>query len=326
MRVTTRVIQGEKEIGEPLYFEDWAASYGSPYLIDEETVVAGAELVEEGDGFIRDAAPGPERRTAFIDGVRRGEGILYRPTSNGALASGLVGAHGCGAALWTPGEGVVFGPMHTRRMVIIGCGLHVVLPAVDGYRWESVSLDSSEPDRPLQELQRRMREAEGRLAESLAGDGWLAVLDGPLNFIRSRGLPVIGYVKTHHRALLALELHARVGELGPAQRTALFSLGEDRYSCYLRIAEPQRLSGPWYGVVRIEIPQSFGLEQAGHSADEAARVLPRFAGVAHRDPRAPQNLQPIGMLEERLRHRLGMSGLASRAVRQAVAHVLADAA
>src|SRR4029077_6815898 len=29
--------------------------------------------------------------------------------------------------------------------------------------------------------------------------GYLTIVDGPLNFVRSRDLPVVGYVKTHHR-------------------------------------------------------------------------------------------------------------------------------
>jgi len=53
--------------------------------------------------------------------------------------------------------------------------------------------------------------------------------------------------------------------------------------------------------------------------DQAAAILPRYAGVAHRDPRAPQNLQPVGALEAHLRHLLGDPGLAYRAVREAVA-------
>ena len=40
--------------------------------------------------------------------------------------------------------------------------------------------------------------------------------------------------------------------------------------------------------------------------------------MAHRDPRAPQNLQPVGALESRLRHLLGDPGLAYRAVRESV--------
>lgn len=54
-------------------------------------------------------------------------------------------------------------------------------------------------------------------------------------------------------------------------------------------------------------------------ATSLSAELPRFAGVAHRDPRAPQNLQPVGALETHLRHLLGHPGLAMRAVREAVA-------
>lgn len=309
----------QRTMRESLYFEDWGATYGSPYLIDDEHADGTAELAEPGEHLALAPAPGDDRPTAFIDGVRHGEGVLYRRSAQGVLVRGLAGAHACGAALWKPGEGVAFGPLHSRRMVIFGGGLRAELEPVDGHVWESVSIQSTESDRPLHELQTRMREAEGRLAESLAADGWLAVVDGPLNFVRSRDLPVIGYVKTHHRALLPADLHVHVADLSAGQRTPLFTLGQDRYSCYLRVASPHEHASPWYGIVRIEIPQSFGLQQARESADEAARMLPRFAGIPHRDPRAPQNLQPTGMLERQLRRRLGPPRLAARAVRRAVA-------
>jgi hypothetical protein len=125
-------------------------------------------------------------------------------------------------------------------------------------------------------------------------------------------------VKTHHRALLPAELHARVPALGAGERTSLFAVGADRYSCYLRLAAPGgRTSGPWSGIVRLEVPQSAGLERAREVVHRMAGLLPRFAGVAHRDPRAPQNLQPVGALERHLRHLLGDPGLAARAVREA---------
>jgi hypothetical protein len=36
-----------------------------------------------------------------------------------------------------------------------------------------------------------------------------------------------------------------------------------------------------------------------------AQHLPGLASTADRDPRAPQNLVPVGALEQQLRHRLG---------------------
>ena len=302
-----------------LYFEDWDASYGSPYLISPDQADGDAQFAEVTDGIRVAPAPCEPRSAAFVDGVRRGEGLLYRQADAGVLVRGTVGAHACGAVLCARGLAAVFGPIETRRLVIFGGGVPVALPEVDGYRWDAVAVASLEPDAPLQDLQTRMRMAEGQLAERLAGEGWLAVLDGPLNFVRSRDRTVVGLVKTHHRALLAPADHARVPELACGERTPVFPLGADRYSCYVRLAAPGPRSSPWFGIVRIEVPQSFGLDAARATADEVACVLPRYAGIPHRDPRAPQNLQPVGALEKQLRHRLGPSRLAARAARHAVA-------
>ena len=52
------------------------------------------------------------------------------------------------------------------------------------------------------------------------------VLDGPLHGIRHRlGLPVIGYVKTHHRRMLARDHWVRVPELTAGERSGLFAAG-----------------------------------------------------------------------------------------------------
>ena len=54
-------------------------------------------------------------------------------------------------------------------------------------------------------------------------------------------------------------------------------------------------------------------------ADLTARLLPPLASTPHKDPRAPQNLVPIGGLERELRHRLGDQQLLYRALRAAAA-------
>jgi hypothetical protein len=318
----TRV--GPETAGGPpaIFVEDWAATYGSPYLVQaDEPLSADVELVEDGDRLV--VHPGAisnlDVGIAFVDGVRRGEASLYQHDSaTGAVAYGVAGAHACGAVIGN-GNALQFGTIRLRRLVIWGAGLTGSLPAVPGgWTWTSASIAGSAPDAPLKELQTRMREDEGRLAEDLSDQGYLVVIDGPLNFVRSRDLPVVGYVKTHHRALLSEEHHKRIPELQAAQRTSLFRLGNDRYSCYLRLTTRTATSSPWFGIVRLEVPQSPGLTAAVDVVDRVAGMVPRFAGVAHRDPRAPQNLQPIGALETHLRHLLGHAGLATRAVREAV--------
>lgn len=308
--------------------EEWASSYGSPYLIVPDDDSVAAVLVEDGDvlrAHTPDETAALTRPLAFIDGVRRGDASLYQQDNNtGVLARGLAGSHGCGVVVIESGQRPSFAREQVTRMVIWGSGMNGTLPPQPGgWSWQSSCVDSDEPEAPLQELQQRMRRAEGRLAEALCEDGYLTIVDGPLSYVRSKDLPVVGYVKTHSRALLALEHHVRVPELAAGQRTSLFTLGADRYSAYLRLAPVTTSYGPWTGIVRIEIPQSSGLKAAVAVADAVAAVVPRFAGIAHRDPRAPQNLQPVGALEKQLRHLLGDGGLAKRAVREAVAALTA---
>jgi len=307
-----------------VFVEDWGASYGSPYLVmPDDSGTQTAVLVEDGGELRRH--PGQPYRpadgpVAFVDGVRRGEASLWLQDGGaGSGARGVAGGHACGAVIADGIDRPSYGETRVRRLAIWGSGLTGRLPDVaGGWSWTSCSVADSHPDAPLKDLQSRMRQEEGRLAESLCAEGYLTIVDGPLNFVRSRDLPVVGYVKTHYRALLDPEHHRRIPELVAGERTSLFRLGDDRYSTYVRLAPIGTMASPWTGIVRLEVPQSAGLNDARVVVDRVAGALPRFAGVAHRDPRAPQNLQPIGALENHLRHLLGHAGLASRAVREAV--------
>lgn len=306
-----------------VFVEDWGATYGSAYLVTQDDAgSASAELVEDGpDLLVHDGVPPAlgDGAIAFVDGVRRGEASLWQEDATGRSGRGVAGGHACGAAVAGSGS-AAFGESRVQRMVIWGAGMTGSLPSVrGGWSWAVASVADAHPDAPLKELQIRMRQEEGRLAEDLCAAGYLTVVDGPLNFVRSRDLPVVGFVKTHHRAILDPEHHKLIPRLGPGQRSSLFRLGRDRYSAYLRLAPVAATSSPWSGIIRIEVPQSAGLAAAISTADRIAGIIPRYAGVAHRDPRAPQNLQPVGALERYLRHRLGSAALATRAVREAVA-------
>ncbi len=308
----------------PIFLEDWSARYGSPYLVVEEPEDGRvASLVEDGDELLFHGG-GSEQTldvpVAFVDGVRRAEATLYLTDDAGAMARGITGSHGIGAVLCEPGERPRFEHCSIQRLVVWGSGLIASIPPVaGGWSWHAVSTPRDHPDAPLQELQYRMRETEGRLAEELCVEGYIAVVDGPLNFVRSRDVPVVGFVKTQHEPQLPRDHHRRVSELGAGQRTSLFTKRPDVYSCYLRLTDRGQYASPWAGIVRLEVPASTGLRAACEAAKRAAATLPRYAGIAHVDPRAPQNLQPVGSLERHLRHLLGDHGLAMRAVREAVA-------
>jgi hypothetical protein len=305
-----------------IFVESWNPEYGSPYNVDsEDAAPGGVELVEDGDELIfHYTGESPvQEAIAFVDGVRRGDAWLSQEDpETGDAVRGIAGTYCVGSAV-ADGSRCILEPAVAQRLVVWGSGMTGQLPAVaGGWSWRSISTADSSPDAPLRALQNQMREEEGRVAEALAARGMLTVIDGPLTYVRRYELPVVGYIKTHHRSLLAPPEHRRVGQLSVNERTSLFRLGSDRYSCYLRIGTPSPDAGPWSGIVRLEVPQAVGLEEASEIANRMCATLPRFAGVAHADPRAPQNLQPVGGLESHLRHLMGDARLAIRAVRESV--------
>jgi uncharacterized protein len=308
-----------------VFLEGWTPAYGSAYAVDEDLDDDPAEVSLEEDGHDMvfhtcQVAELAGLQVAFVDGVRRKEEGLYRRAEDGRIFHALVGAFGVGSVVADASGSLRFGSHVVRRMAI-WCGGEVVdLPAArGGYSWESVAIPGVDPVLALRELQNRMRREEGLLAGLLGEAGYTVVVDGPLSHVENRDIPVIGYVKVQHRMHLPLELHLRLPELARYERTSLFRLGERRYSCYMRLEPRQSMTGPWHAIVRLEFPASRGLEAASAAADFAAGLLPRYASRPWRDPRAPQNLAPIGSLEDRLRHLLGNQALVARAVREAVA-------
>lgn len=146
--------------------------------------------------------------------------------------------------------------------------------------------------------------------------GALLVVDGPLRG-RNDLAQAIGYDKTHRSSYLPPPLTAVVNALAPGQRSPVFRLGT-RWSCYtwyLRL--PGGTGAPWSGMVRVECSVNLTPTAAIGLADLSAITLPRFAASAYKDPRAPQNLVPIGGLEHRLRARLGDPRLLHRALTRA---------
>jgi hypothetical protein len=74
----------------------------------------------------------------------------------------------------------------------------------------------------------------------------------------------------------------------------------------------------WTGIVRCEASGRLPKDDVRRMADRTAAILPIVGSEPHIDPRAPQNLVPIGALERELRHRMGDPGLVYRALRLAV--------
>ena len=151
-------------------------------------------------------------------------------------------------------------------------------------------------------------------ARVLAPDAALVLLDGPVTN-RTHIPRAVGVIKTHATAYLPPPLHGLVGELPERARTPVFTIGGrgSRHSWYLRL--PGGSGSPWSGVVRCECSADLTPADAVGLADRVAATVPRYASEAHKDPRAPQNLYPVGGLERELRRRLGDSDLLYRALR-----------
>jgi hypothetical protein len=141
--------------------------------------------------------------------------------------------------------------------------------------------------------------------------------DGPLNELGPH--QVVGTVKSHRVTYLSPERTPCVARLTVGERTPLFAIKDfGRYSWYVRLGTIPD-GHAWSGIVRCEASAHLPLDAVRTIADRSAALLPIVASEPHLDPRAPQNLVPIGALERALRHRMGDPGLVYRALRAAVA-------
>ncbi len=268
-----------------------------------------------------DPDPGPELpgTVLFLDGVRRidariwvhGGGPQPAPGIAASFAVGLVTCDG------------------TARVadVSVERGLFTAAPdatdIVTRYaRYPARIAEGPGPDQLSLALQQRLANAEVELALTFrarhpAGDD-LMVVDGPLRG-RTHLDRTVGYIKTHHASYLPAAQAAVVAALRPGQRTPAFAMGTSwrRNSWYLQL--PGTAGVPWSGVVRLECSAELPPPQVTRLADLTARMLPPLASSPHKDPRAPQNLVPIGGLERDLRHRLGDQQFLYRALRAAAA-------
>lgn len=301
--------------------DPWSAEYDASILLAEadEPEARVDPRVESMDWSpLRPAAPRFAPQLYFVDGVRRIDHrlrVIGPGTCFGLLGTFAVG--GCAAGM----RPAVIREAVTR-LLCVGGGLE--LPAFDATGsasrtplvFEPHPVPDNTPLSPLQGLQNAMRRAEGALAAELAVAG-VVFLDGPLTFADSGRAAVVGFVKRLLRSYLPAEPAALLPRLAVGERTPLFLIEErahPRYSWYARIAHGRAIEDALTGVVRLETSAAAGLAAARERADLSAALLPQFASDAAHDPRAPQNLLPIGGLESRLRHLMGDPLIVRRAI------------
>jgi hypothetical protein len=308
-----------------IFAEDWAPMREPPSVFELDGTMAAAPVESDRWQPVTPAGPGLESGIAFVDGTRRVEmGLWQIDPVDGKTLRGLAGAYAVGATVCRRGVPAAFAGLRQSRLCIWAGGVSGDLGPVAGYHWKSYSVPGTDPNLPLEALQELMRASEMNLARELAALGWQVVLDGPLHNLRTIRTLMAGYAKTHHRQLFPDELHRMIPTLQLGQRSPLWALHDDRYTCYLRVGMPSGVGSPWCGIVRLEFPAFAGVGPALELADRLSYVLPTYAGRAHLDPRAPQNLQPVRALEQQMGRLFGPGRQANQAARSAVAHLQAS--
>jgi hypothetical protein len=295
--------------------EAWDPDYGAssqPDLVDStEHVDPSVEIAaEQWRPLLPESEPAED--ILFVDGVRRVDANLWIEREGRFPGFGLAATYAAGAVRCNSGAQVV--AAEVRRGVFTGADADPVDTAMGTY--DVMTTRGSTPEELWLGIQERMGDLEGEVAERFS-DAALIVVDGPLSH-RRHVAGAVGYVKTQHVQYLPDDLRVTLGTLPVGCRTPLFltTTSWSRFSWYLRLANG---TGPAGGLVRCEVKADMAVGEASRLANLVTASLPRYASARHKDPRAPQNLYPIGGLERELRRRLGDRDLAMRALRRAAA-------
>lgn len=309
--------------------DPWEVEYGPEFPLDVsddangDQVILDVELPADGWQPIAPVNVAAFETLYFVDGVRRIEArLLVRDRER--LCHGAFGSAAIGSAVITAG-GARCETTMIERIAVLGSG--AILPGpiavAPALVYEPASWPDAEVDGPLRAVQKRMRDVEEGLVRRVAeNDEALVIADGPLSYEHPVMGNVLGYIKRVFNLYLPSKYLSIVSSLAIGQRTPLFVLSKmkrGRFSWFQRIGVTYPGDSDFSGIVRMEVASQVGEATARRLADAAASMLPRFVPPRGRDPRAPQNLLPIGALESHLRRCLGDSRLARRRIQSLIA-------
>ena len=302
---------------QKIAIETWDPAYGtaSAVLADAATATEVDVDIEvpaaEWEPIAPATAPLPDR-IVFVDGVRRIDAHAWLDDGAGPR-QGILASYAAGTTVVE--NRARFGPSEVRRRLFAPGDPQPLATRVGEYRPFGVAGHEAEA------LSATLQDALGKLEVDVAGrvgEANLVVVDGPL-YGHRHSSRTVGYIKTHRVQYLATFPAATriIAALNAGERTPVFRFRTSwtRHSWYLRLPGPRLHT--WAGVVRVESSPDATMAETQRLADATAVLLPRFASVPHKDPRAPQNLFPIAGLENQLRHRLGDPALVRRALVEA---------
>ena len=293
--------------------EAWDSDYGAPTEGELEDASQNVDVsVELRPEEWRPLLPetGPVDDILFVDGVRRVDATLWIDQPPDFPGFALAATYAAGAVRCN-GRALIE-ESEVERGLFTSAPAADVVTSIGTYQVKATKGTTSEE--LWLGIQQRMGDLEAAVTRR-AGGAEMLVVDGPLSHVRDLD-NAVGYIKTQKVQYLPLELRQVLTALPAGYRTPLFltTTSCSRFSWYLRLANH---AGPAGGLVRCEIDAGMTAADAARVATRVSATLPRYSSARHKDPRAPQNLYPIGGLERELRHRLGDRELAMRALRQA---------
>jgi len=247
---------------------------------------------------------------AFVDGVERRDARVSAEDDGAMPFAGMLVSYGAGAIC--PGKAPPLRHVSVERRIILTNGATASTIPLSAhnmtveYRPEhNAQSDSESIDRKLKELR---AELEARVVRTLIVEGVaLIICDGRLPPIT--GSSAVGLIKTPHQLPLTRpDQMEALTRLRSGDRSPVFvRRRSDRayYSWFVALADHGPHDLALSNLALMEMDDGTPRRQAIETADLTAALLPAYAPAPYRDPRAPQNLMPVGQLERELRHRLG---------------------
>ncbi|WP_299429742.1 hypothetical protein [uncultured Meiothermus sp.] len=307
--------------------ETWNPEYALPERMQSEEEQGGLEDVKthyEGDWAARSPAktePDLWPIVYLVDGRQRIDAQIADSGGRSAMLAKVI----AGAVLRDGGGIRPVGEPLKRDVLLHSADLVEPLPlALQHY--QPIRTRKSDPASMRARLTEVMRGLEASLVNEL--EGGLVVMDGqifPGEQTFKETERILGYTKTQAATYLGPEQQALLHRLKPFERTPIFSIPGyglrrplDVFSWYVRL--PLSPSAPFYGgaaLLRVETPTPEPSD-AVRLADLSVSLFGALASSPARDPRAPQNLIPIGGLEQWLGRHMGHGDVVRRKIVQAL--------
>ena len=257
----------------------------------------------------------------FVDGRQRVDAEIADSKGQRALLASVI----AGAVLRDGGGIRPIGEPKKHHVMLHSADIEEPLPTGLGH-YRPVRTKKSDPASLRSKVTDLMRRLEASLVNEL--EGGLVVTDGQIfpgeQEFKYPG-KLLGYTKTQPATYLPPDEQALLYRLEPFERTPIFTIPGysrrrplDVYSWYVRL--PINPSTPFFGgagLLRVETPTSEPAE-AVELADFSTSLFCALASSPARDPRAPQNLIPIGGLEFWLGRHMGSAEVVRRKIIQSL--------